>query len=165
MQRIGWHPLSRKVLVVCLMFGACLMLMACGGESSEANKPAIAWPIPHEAQAVAVAEEIFPEAHPGVYGHCSLHLMDVGCPMTLRLQDRLLDAKVSICRCQNGSGTRKIEVERYEGGAVAHVTMYEGHATYDLIMVLDDDGVLLVDDQTCNGDPKTSIYNDPLGPC
>jgi hypothetical protein len=86
--------------------------------------------------------------------------MDAPCPLTERLRDRLAELQVTICRCQNGSATREIDVEVLPGGAVAHVTMYEGRATYDLIMVLDEDGHLLVDDQTCNGDPKTSIYND-----
>jgi hypothetical protein len=77
----------------------------------------------------------------------------------------LIDTGMPICRCQNGSSTRQIEVETYEGGAIAHVTMYEGRTTYDLIMVLNEDGSLLVDDQTCNGNITSSIYNDPIELC
>lgn len=164
MDRVGWHTVTRRLLIVCLTLGAALMLAACGGDSSSAAKPAIASPIPHEAQVIAVVDEIFPEAHPGVYGYCSVSRADADCPMTERLTQRLLDEKMPICRCQNASSTRQIEVETYEGGAVAHVSMYEGRVTYDLVMVLNDDE-LLVDDQTCNGDAATSIYNSPVRIC
>jgi hypothetical protein len=162
MDRIGWHTVTRRLLIVCLTLGAVLMLVACGGDSEA--RPAIRGPVPQEAQVISVAQEIFPEVHPGVFGACPLHVMDAGCPMTMRLQDRLLEAKISICRCQNGSSTREIEVDAYPGGAVAHVIMYEGRVTYNLIMVMDD-GALLVGDVTCGGDARTSIYNDPVGPC
>jgi hypothetical protein len=132
------------------------MAVACGGDSEGEVRPAT--PAPTEAQVIAAAEAVFPGS-PGSYGACT-DLMDAPCPLTRRLQARLAELGTKICRCQNGSATRDIEVEVRPGGAVAHVTMYEGRATYDLIMVLDGDGTLLVDDQTCNGDSKTSIYND-----
>ena len=85
--------------------------------------------------------------------------------MTARLQNRLGDLQMTLCRCQNGSSTRQVTVETYRGGAVAHVAMYQGRATYDLIMVVDEHNTLLVHDQTCNGDPKTSIYINPVEIC
>jgi hypothetical protein len=136
--------------------GLVLMAVACGGDSEGRGNPVT--PAPTEAQAIAAAEAVFPGS-PGSYGACT-ELMDAPCPLTRRLSDRLSELRTKICRCQNGSATREIDVEVRPGSAVAHVTMYEGLATYDLIMVLDEDGNLLVDDQTCNGDPKTSIYND-----
>ena len=157
MDRIGWHPLTRRVLIACLALGTALMLVACSGDSGHGANPAA--PTPTEPQVIATAEDVFPGS-PGSYGACT-EIMDASCPLTQRLWDRLAElGGMKICRCQNGSATREIEVEVRPGGALAHVTMYEGRATYDLIMVLTEDGTLLVDDQTCNGDPKTSIYND-----
>ena len=161
MERTRRNSWSCTIAIACLGLGLALMAVACGGDSEGSGRPAT--PAPSEAQAIAAAENVFPGT-PGSYGACT-DLMDAPCPLTVRLQDRLRELETKICRCRNGSATREIEVEVRPGGAIAHVTMYEGHATYDLIMVLDEDGVLLVDDQTYNGDPKTSIYNDPMVLC
>jgi len=156
MERAHHRIWSRIFAITCAGIGLTLLAVACGGDSEGSGRPTT--PAPTEAQAIAAAEAVFP-GNPGSYGACT-ELMDAPCPLTKRLQDRLRELDTKICRCRNGSGTREIEVEVRPGGAVARVTMYEGRATYDLIMILDEDGNLLVDDQTCNGDPKTSIYND-----
>ena len=161
MERTRRNSWSRTLAIAGLGIALTLMAVACSGDSEGRGRPAT--PAPTEAQVIAAAEAVFPGS-PGRYGACT-ELMDAPCPLTRRLWDRLSELRAKICRCQNGSGTREIEVEVRPGGAIAHVTMYEGRATYDLIMILDEDGYLLVDDQTCNGDAKTSIYNDPMVLC
>jgi hypothetical protein len=156
MERTNHHSWSLALAMACAGLGLALMAVACGGDSEGRGNPVT--PAPTEAQVIAAAEAVFPGS-PGSYGACT-ELMDAPCPLTRRLWDRLSELRAKICRCQNGSATREIEAEVRPGGAIAHVTMYEGRATYDLIMVLDEEGNLLVDDQTCNGDPRTSIYND-----
>jgi hypothetical protein len=156
MERTQHRSWSRRLAITCAAIGLALLVVACGGDSEGRASPAT--PTPTEAQVIAAAEAVFPGS-PGSYGACT-ELMDAPCPLTRRLWDRLTELRTKICRCQNGSATREIEVEVRPGGAIAHVTMYEGRAIYDLVMILDEDGYLLVDDQTCNGDPKTSIYND-----
>jgi len=96
-----------------------------------------------------------------------------GCPITARLQHRLLQHPTEgpdggadpICRCQNIAPTRVTLLN--VKGSVAHVNVrwaFQLPETITFVVVLQHK-VWLVDDQFCSGYPNTSIYKSPVGPC
>ena len=121
---------------------------------------------PSVAELEQIAMQVFPETAPGssIYAACGPSTQFEPCPLTERLKDRLNEVKISLCRCQNASDTRVIAVRPEPGGGFAEVTMFRGSYVLRLIVV-EEDGTFLVDDETCGGDPATSIYTDPVGPC
>lgn len=90
-----------------------------------------------------------------------------GCPVTLRLQQRLQSVSVPadpICRCQNLAQSSGALVSQGEATAQVKIT-FQFQPPYDLnVLVARQDNTWLVDDITCGSAPS-SIYQDPLGPC
>lgn len=116
------------------------------------------------ARLMEVGEQVFPLAPSGVYGVCGAGGNVEACPFTERLKSRLTEARATLCRCQNPSTTRTMSAEVADFGGVLYVVLYEGSQTY-MLTVVNRDGRLLVDDQTCHGQgPETSIY-ETLAPC
>jgi hypothetical protein len=107
------------------------------------------------AEVQAVAERVFPGPHPA---GCNWRDRST-CPITGRLAARLERLSqppkvgpgpiVLLCRCQNvPAPTAQFDPEVTPAGGVAHVTL--GALKLDLIM-LEDNGELLVDDTQCTG--------------
>ena len=182
------NSIGIRMAAIASIAGLGLLLLACGRDDSPAPGPAspatgeptaiVATEVPTpmaepptatpvvaitDEELIAIAEAVYPGE--AVYASCDV-TVDGVCPVTSRLKARLADADVLLCRCQNGSATREIDVlpDRLEdGGGVVRVTMWEGNWGFDLVVV-PVDGVWLVDDQRCAGRPETSIY-DYAGPC
>ena len=159
-----------KVLGSALLAAAFALVVACGGGPRQPATPTLQ-PVPTTAEVIAVAQATFPGAPKGPYGGCLIGRdPQHECPITDRLRQRLQTIQVMMCLCQNGSLDQKITVETYAGGAVAHVTMWQGQRR-DLFMIFSPDGRLLVDDETfddssCSGNADLSVYDlDPYGPC
>jgi hypothetical protein len=118
-----------------------------------------------DGELVAIAEALFPAVGNVAFAACD-NYVDGACPITPRLEARVADPNVPLCRCQNGSGSREIEAlpERFEdGGGIVRVTMWEGTTSFDVVVVKAG-GEWLVDDHYCAGKPETSIY-EYAGPC
>jgi hypothetical protein len=107
-----------------------------------------------------LAEGVFPAVAPLTYASCD-DRVDRECPITPRLESRLADPSVRLCRCQNTSTTREIEAlrgRRSDGGGFVRVTLFNGGLSHDLVVVRGPDGEWLVDDEYCADRPDTSIY-------
>jgi hypothetical protein len=118
--------------------------------------------VDEQAAAHSVADDTFPKIGQA-YSVCGLSGDTSKCPFTERLKTRLLQARANLCRCQNPSSDRIIGADATLVGWTAHVRMF-GHWTVDLLLVRDN-GELLVDDEVCAGAaPSTSIYSS-LAPC
>ena len=116
------------------------------------------------AALVAIGEQVFPPTVDGTaYIECSNGgNVYASCPITGRLEQRLQQAKVTLCRCQNPAQTRSVTADITQTGGVIHVSY--GSQRFDLIAV-QAGGSLVVDDQRCqSGGPATSIYSD-VAPC
>jgi hypothetical protein len=149
-----------------------ILAMACGGDNggppsptstpsleSATSEPSTAVTVPEitDDELIAIAEAVFPGDT--FFGGCD-NGPDGQCPVTERLQARIADPNVLLCRCQNGSSTRVIEplpVRLDDGGGIVRVTMWEGSTSFDLVVVPTDGG-WLVDDEYCAGRPDTSIH-------
>jgi hypothetical protein len=115
---------------------------------------------------ISLAEIVFPAVGPLTFVSCD-NLVDRECPFTERLQARVADPNVDMCRCQNSSTTREIEPlqgRRSDGGGIVRVSVFNGGLVHDLVVVRSPDGGWLVDDEYCAGRPDTSIY-EYAGPC
>jgi hypothetical protein len=117
------------------------------------------------ARLMEVGDQVFPYSAQGaVYGVCGASGDLTPCPYTERLKARLMEARATLCRCQNASQTRVMSAEVTNFGGVIHVALFNGSVNFDL-RVLDQNGRLLVEDQTCMGrGPESSIYQ-TLGLC
>ncbi|HUZ02437.1 MAG TPA: hypothetical protein VMU89_18985 [Thermomicrobiaceae bacterium] len=116
------------------------------------------------AALVAIGEQLFPATPDGAaYIECSNGgNVYANCPITDRLQQRLQQAMVTLCRCQNPAQTRTVAADATATGGVIHVSL--GSQRFDLVAV-QVGGRLLVDDQRCQGGgASTSIYSD-IAPC
>ena len=135
--------------------------------------------VPHAAASVTVSdvEAVANKIYGGTY-HMGCTMNDTSCPLTPRLATRLFAVRTPnavgpgpvdyFCRCQNpASKAMSLSGEVTPTGGVAHVTLYpDVHAIkIDLIMVVQD-GQLLVDDMQCTGGGRsTSVYAAQLAPC
>lgn len=143
-----------------------LVLVACS--SSEASNPPEGPVEPAAASEAAlreVGERIYPQAAQFVfYGVCGSNGDLSTCPLTERLAQHLKASGLTLCRCQNPSETRSITVEPKDSGGITRVSLFGGKVSFDL-HVVNVDGRLLVDDQTCTGKGvETSIYTS-AAPC
>ncbi len=164
-----------RIGLIFVVFAVSAMAVACGGKSTnKAASSAGATPAGASVdQLVAIGQAMYPQVKsdlPGdTYGVCGGG--HAACPVTARLQKRFDEVANSpdfnanpICRCQNGSDSRSISVEAKGSGGTVHVSLFRGSVNFDLI-VINDGGKLLVDDQMCtDGGPETSIYKSPQ-PC
>ena len=135
--------------------------------------------VPHAAGSLSVSdvEAVAKRIYGGTY-HMGCTTQDTSCPLTPRLATRLFAVPSPnavgpgpvdyLCRCQNpASQAMSLTGEVTATGGVAHVALYpDVHAIkIDLIMVVQD-GQLLVDDMVCTGGgPSTSVYAAQLAPC
>ena len=106
---------------------------------------------------VAAAEQTFPKGDQS-YAVCGVDGNFSSCPFTDRLKARLADTRENLGRSQNPSDTRTVrpKVTGTDSG-VAHVWLFDGRQAMDL-SVVKQGGRVLVDDETCAGQPNTSIY-------
>ena len=97
-----------------------------------------------------------------------------GCPVTLRLEQRLESNPTAgtgegadpICRCQNAADPPPVTVVS-QAGVSAEVKVsfgFSGHPNDVRFTVVDLGGRWFVDDTYC-GDPSTSIYQTPVTGC
>ena len=93
---------------------------------------------------------------------CGLDGNLTSCPYTDRLKARLTQTRETLGRAQNPSDSRTIrpKITGPDSG-VAHVLMFDGRQAMDLIVV-EEAGRVLVDDETCAGQPSTTIYGTPV---
>ena len=135
--------------------------------------------VPHAAASATVSdvEAVANRIYGGEY-HMGCTTNDSSCPLTPRLAHRLFAIRTPsavgpgpvdyFCRCQNpASKAMTVTGEVTATGGVAHVALYpDVHAIkIDLIMVVQD-GQLLVDDMQCTGGgPSTSVYSAQLALC
>ena len=142
---------------------------------------AVAVPTVAAAPVVAVAdvEAVARQVYHGQYPMgCSMN--DRACPITRRLAARVFAVATPhpgveqpgpadpFCRCQNpGSRSMSVAGEVTAAGGVAHVTLYpDAHPIRIDLVMLEQDGRLLVDDMRCTGGgPATSVYAATLVPC
>lgn len=110
-------------------------------------------------QIVTLAEQVFPKVSFGAYyGVCGEDGNVSACPYTDRLKARLTGLRGTLARAQNPSETREITAEITGPDAgIAHVKLFQGHASLDL-RVVRRGGRLLVDDEICAGQQDTSVY-------
>ena len=116
-----------------------------------------------------------------IYGgeyHMGCRTNDPSCPLTSRLAARLFAVRTPnavgpgpvdyFCRCQNpASKAMNLTGEVTPTGGVAHVALYpDVHAIKIDLIIVQQDGQLLVDDMQCTGGgPSTSVYAAQLAPC
>lgn len=155
----------RKSLTLAAL--ALTALAACGtagarnGSSSNAAGQAIT-----EVQALAVAEQTFPKVEQyGYYAVCGLDGNTAACPYSDRLKTRLAALKDTLMRAQNPSADRKLSVTVLGDRAIVRTELFGGRAIYDLTIVRAPDGRLLVDDESCAGQERTSVYAERFVAC
>lgn len=118
--------------------------------------------VPEQAEAHSVADDTFPYVGHS-YSVCGLNGDTSKCPFTERLKTRLQQARATLCRCQNPWNDRTIGADATLVGWTAHVRM-GGAWKFDLLLVREN-GQLLVDDEVCAGaGPSTSIFAS-VAPC
>lgn len=150
----------RKLIV--LMAGLAA-LAACGqpaaaGVAGGKGEPGVGVPVQSitAPEASALADQVFPLIRPyGYFGVCGSDGQTAACPYTERLKARLAATQTTLCRCQNPSSTR--EIKAGSGPGAVDVLMYGGSVSYRLLLVRQD-GKLLVDDELCGDRPQSSIY-------
>jgi hypothetical protein len=135
------------------------MLAACGAASTAGDPGGAAAGGSNitAQEIVAVAEQTFPQAGQ-YYIVCGVDGNVTSCPYTDRLKARLAESRQTLGRAENPSGTRTVrpKVTGPDSG-VAHVLTFQGRQALDL-MVVKRAGRVLVDDETCTGQPSTTIY-------
>jgi len=111
-----------------------------------------------------IGEQVFPVQPSGVYGVCGADGNLQACPYTDRLQNRLREASATLCRCQNPSVTRAMSAEVADFGGVLYVALFNGSQSY-MLTIVNQDGRLLVDDQSCLGRGAATSIHLTVAPC
>jgi hypothetical protein len=109
---------------------------------------------------VAVAKIIFPY-FPQYYYYavCGANSDLSNCPVTERLKTRLMQAHLTLCRCQNPALSFDVTAAPTQTGGVAHVILGDQFPVKMDLIIVQTDGKLLVDDEICTGGgSSTSIY-------
>jgi hypothetical protein len=147
-----------KVVVPAMTVG--ILLAACDAGSADTQRS----PLPlMPSDLVAVTLKVFPfiadEDHRG-YTVCGLSGDLSPCPLTDRLKQRLTQAKITLCPCQNPASSLDVTATPTQTGGVAHVLLGFGARQIRLdLVIVQSGGQLLVDDEICTGGgPSTSIY-------
>jgi len=135
-----------------------------------------------EAEVRAVVDGVFVQGifldDPMLYAECQYYHGGEptfkACPLTPRLEARLTShigrfppryGAGAFCRCLAVSGDIEVATTIRDDAATAHVRLFGGAETVDLVLTLSQ-GYLLVDDIQCNGrGAASSIYVDPIPSC
>jgi hypothetical protein len=81
------------------------------------------------------------------------------CPVTDRLKTRLMQANLTLCRCQNPSLAFDVNAMPTQTGGVAHVILGTNFPAKMDLVIVQTAGKLLVDDEICTGGgASTSIF-------
>jgi hypothetical protein len=109
---------------------------------------------------VAVAKAIFPYfPQYSYYSVCGANNDLSQCPVTDRLKTRLMQANLTLCRCQNPALSFDATAAPTQTGGVAHVILGDQLPVKMDLLIVQTAGKLLVDDEICTGGaPSTSIY-------
>jgi hypothetical protein len=109
---------------------------------------------------VAVAKAIFPYfPQYSYYSVCGANNDLSQCPVTDRLKTRLMQANLTLCRCQNPALSFDATAAPTQTGGVAHVILGDQLPVKMDLVIVQTAGKLLVDDEICTGGgPSTSIY-------
>jgi len=135
-----------------------------------------------EAQVRAVVDGVFVQGifldDPTLYAECQYYHGGEptfkACPLTPRLEARLTShigrfppryGAGAFCRCLAVSRDIAVATTIHKDTATAHVRLFGGAETVDLVLALSQ-GYLLVDDIQCNArGTASSIYVDPIPSC
>jgi uncharacterized protein YvpB len=84
------------------------------------------------------------------------------CPITDRLQARLVSANITLCSCNQPSIDRALTAELVDGRGIAHVQLYGGLLKLDLVIVPVGTRLLVDDERLTGGGNEGSIYASPV---
>jgi hypothetical protein len=141
------------------VIATALFLEACAGASTSPS--AVARPVT-EADLVGVAKQVFVSSARfyGFYVACVANNQVPPCPITSRLKARLTQAKITLCQCEYPAPSLEVTATPTASGGIAHVVLgYQPNPIKMDLVIVQDSGKLLVDDELCtDGGPSTSIY-------
>jgi len=162
---------TRYLKAIGLSLGAALLVLAPAAGAAPASQ---AQGAPTAQKAVAVLLDHFASPNSPITQCNAVSGQLAGCPITPRLLNRLQNPIPNVengnivSRSQNPPQSLSYK-EIDNDGKTAHVDslwQYGAGSTYDITFVaVNTPSGWLVDDSYCAGNPSTSIYNTPTGPC